>query len=154
MESLKRSLFYNLFMLTFCPRLSFPCCCHGKVLAWVPFMLPGKLMTACPFEDGRAWGQPFHQCSPQVFQMVLTVESIPGCSKPAACPAMSSDASQGNSFLFCTKLGFKAFAAWLGKRRTFTARITFLGWLGEPFDLSYQLSAPEVDRWWGEKMRW
>lgn len=79
--------------------------------------------------------------------MILRAESIPKCSVFAACPSVSSDVSYGNSILFCTKLVFKDFAAWLGKRKIFTAEITFLGWLGEPFDLSCQLSAPKVDRW-------
>lgn len=47
---------------------------------------------------------------------------------------------------FCSNLVFKVFTAWLGNRKTFTARITFLGWLGEPFDLFCQFSHPEVDR--------
>jgi len=51
-------------------------------------------------------------------------------------------------------LGFKAFAVWLEKRKTFTTRITFLGWLDEPFYLSRQLSARNVNRWRGEKIRW
>lgn len=44
---------------------------------------------------------------------------------------------------FCNNLVFKA---WQGNRNTITAKITFLGWLGDPFDLFCQFSDPEVDR--------